>query len=269
MIIQFLMNEEHLTNAEKSISHYLLNKENNINHLTSSELGKLSYTSQAAVTRLYKKLGYKNFREFLSRLIIERKEFFSFSEIEEDRPEDYLATFEDVQGVITSLYLKSIMRTNSKLDKNVINRLVNYLMSAQTIDVYGQGVSESSAKQLVYKLQSLGLPCAYQMHLIPKYIENMRNTKQHVAIIFCVDESRVSMRELASLMKERGIYTLTVTCHASDPILEMTSDYLMFDTSTFTDVDHLTSTFSAEYVTNIIYATLFYRIGLEKYKNNL
>ena len=97
----------------------------------------------------------------------------------------------------------------------------------------------------------------------------MRNTKQHVAIIFCVDESRVSMRELASLMKERGIYTLTVTCHARDPILEMTSDYLMFDTSTFTDVDHLTSTFSAEYVTNIIYATLFYRIGLEKYKNNL
>ena len=59
-----------------------------------------------------------------------------------------------------------MMRTNAKLDKNVMTRLVNYILSAQTIDIYGQGIAETTAKQLVFKLQSLGLPCSYQMHLI-------------------------------------------------------------------------------------------------------
>ena len=264
MIIQILRNEEALTNAEKSIARYLLNKENDINHLTSSELGRVSFTSQAAVTRLYKKLGYSNFREFLSRLIIERKEYFSFSEIQEDRPEDYLTSFEDIQGVISSLYMKSMLRTNAKLDKNALNRLVNYILASQNIDVYGQGISEVNAKQLAYKIQTLGFPCACQMHLIPKYIENIKNTKQHVSIIFCVEKSRDSMRKLVGLMKEKGIYSVVITCHEKDPIIGIASDTLLFDASSFNDVEHLTSTFSAEYVTNIIYASLVSRRVLTK-----
>ena len=71
MIIEHLLDDNNLTNTEKSIAQFLLNKDQKINNLTSSELGKQSYTSQAAVTRLYKKLGFNNFREFLSTLILE------------------------------------------------------------------------------------------------------------------------------------------------------------------------------------------------------
>ena len=70
MIIEHLLDDNNLTNTEKSIAQFLLNKDQKINNLTSSELGKQSYTSQVAVTRLYKKLGFNNFREFLSTLIL-------------------------------------------------------------------------------------------------------------------------------------------------------------------------------------------------------
>lgn len=73
MIIEHLLDDNNLTNTEKSIAQFLLNKDQKINNLTSSELGKQSYTSQAAVTRLYKKLGFNNFREFLSTLILEKE----------------------------------------------------------------------------------------------------------------------------------------------------------------------------------------------------
>lgn len=269
MIIHELKKEDALTNTEKSIAKYLLDKENNINHLTSSELGRLTFTSQAAVTRLCKKLGYSNFREFLSRLIIERKEYFSFSAINEEHPEEYLASFEDIQGVISSLYMKSMMRTNAKLDKNVMTRLVNYILSAQNIDIYGQGIAETTAKQLVYKLQSLGLPCSYQMHLIDKYVENMKNPKRHVSIIFCVEPSRITIQGLVSKMKDKGIYTIAIVGHANDPIIQYVNDALYFDISSFTDVEYLTATFSAEYVSNIIYSTIVYRKVLVNNEDNL
>ena len=269
MIIHFLNKEDHLTNAEKSIAKYLLDKENNINHLTSSELGRLSFTSQAAVTRLYKKLGYRNFREFLSRLIIERKEYFSFGSINDQHPEKYLASLEDIQGIISSLYMKAMMRTNAKLDKNVMTRLVNYILSAQTIDIYGQGIAETTAKQLVFKLQSLGLPCSYQMHLIDKYIENMRNPKRHVSIIFCIEPSRTTIQGLVRKMKEKGMYTLAIVGYSDDPIIELVSDTLYFDISSFNDIEHLTSTFSAEYVANIIYSSIVYRKVLMNNEDNL
>lgn len=51
MIIEHLLDDNNLTNTEKSIAQFLLNKDQKINNLTSSELGKQSYTSQAAVTR--------------------------------------------------------------------------------------------------------------------------------------------------------------------------------------------------------------------------
>ncbi|MFQ7173555.1 MAG: MurR/RpiR family transcriptional regulator [Thomasclavelia ramosa] len=79
MIIEHLLDDNNLTNTEKSIAQFLLNKDQKINNLTSSELGKQSYTSQAAVTRLYKKLGFNNFREFLSTLILERNDYLKYN----------------------------------------------------------------------------------------------------------------------------------------------------------------------------------------------
>ena len=55
-----------LTESEKQIAHYLLEKSHYINQLTCEELGKVSFTSQSSVSRLCKKLGFITFREFLT-----------------------------------------------------------------------------------------------------------------------------------------------------------------------------------------------------------
>ena len=43
MIIEHLLDDNNLTNTEKSIAQFLLNKDQKINNLTSSELGKQLY----------------------------------------------------------------------------------------------------------------------------------------------------------------------------------------------------------------------------------
>lgn len=76
MIIEKLLDEKNLTESEKQIAHYLLEKSHYINQLTCEELGKVSFTSQSSVSRLCKKLGFITFREFLTSLMIERNEYF-------------------------------------------------------------------------------------------------------------------------------------------------------------------------------------------------
>ena len=52
MIIENLINENNLTETEKHLAHYLLDKNNDLEGITSTELGKRSFTSQPAVTRI-------------------------------------------------------------------------------------------------------------------------------------------------------------------------------------------------------------------------
>ena len=154
MIIEHLLDDNNLTNTEKSIAQFLLNKDQKINNLTSSELGKQSYTSQAAVTRLYKKLGFNNFREFLSTLILERNDYLKYNDLPTEHPEQYFTSLEDTEKVIASLYEKAMIQTNRLLDKNVVNRVCNRILSASFIDIYGIGLSDTIAKEMCFKLQS-------------------------------------------------------------------------------------------------------------------
>ncbi len=263
MIINQLINNSNLTQSEQQIAQYLLNKDNDIRNLTSCELGKITFTSQGSVTRLYKKLGIKNYRTFISTLIIEREEYFKYNYINNDNPGQYFTSLEDIQKVIFGLYEQTIHHTNLLLDKNVITRLCNRIISASVIDIYGIGISDIIAKQLSFKLQALGLPSRYFNGINELYIKNMKNKKSNVSILITLGGKNEIILKLAKLLKQNNIYTVLLTGKDENKEnINLCSDYIIFDTSIFEDVDSMISIFSAEYVVNIIYASLIYRIQL-------
>ena len=55
MILEKLSQQDNFTETERTIANYLLDTNNSIVGMTSSKLGEVTYTSQAAVVRLYKK----------------------------------------------------------------------------------------------------------------------------------------------------------------------------------------------------------------------
>lgn len=269
MIIEHLLDDNNLTNTEKSIAQFLLNKDQKINNLTSSELGKQSYTSQAAVTRLYKKLGFNNFREFLSTLILERNDYLKYNDLPTEHPEQYFTSLEDTEKVIASLYEKAMIQTNRLLDKNVVNRVCNRILSASFIDIYGIGLSYTIAKEMCFKLQSLGLPCSYQNGINIKYIDNMQQHQSNVSILITTTGDNNLIKEIAKILKNRNVYTVGILGKKGKDLIQLCHDYLLFDTSLFEDIDSLCATFSAEYVINILYATLLYRLELSNYMHYL
>ena len=61
-------------------------------------------------------------------------------------------------------------KTNVLLDKNVITRICNRLLNATYIDVYAIGIDDIIWKQLVYRLQSLGLLTTLHDTFNQKYV---------------------------------------------------------------------------------------------------
>lgn len=99
-------------------------------------------------------------------MILERNDYLKYNDLPTEHPEQYFTSLEDTEKVIASLYEKAMIQTNRLLDKNVVNRVCNRILSASFIDIYGIGLSDTIAKEMCFKLQSLGLPCSYQMVLI-------------------------------------------------------------------------------------------------------
>lgn len=226
--------------------------------MTSSELGRKSYTSQAAVTRFYKKLGFKTYREFLSTLIIERHDYFK-NHIFDDDLWQYFASLEDTKGVLTSLYEQTIIQTNLLLDQNAMTRVCNRIMSAMFIDIYGMGISDATAKQMTFKLQSRGLSCLYHSDLNEAYIRNISFPQRHVSILISINDHNEIMKTLAKILKEKKIYTVGIFDKKTKDMQQMCNDCLLFDTSVFEDMKNMCSMVAVDYVINIIYSSLIYR----------
>ena len=74
MIIERIKRQDGFTSADRAIAEYILEKASYTLSLTSTELGKAADTSQSAVIRFCKKLGYSSYRSFMIDLAEEFKD---------------------------------------------------------------------------------------------------------------------------------------------------------------------------------------------------
>ncbi len=125
MIIEQLKDEKHLTDSEKLIANYILDKSNNINNMASTHLAKATFTSQSTVVRLYQKMGFKSYREFMTVLAIEREDYFKSNNVLNNNVGNTFSSYDEAQAVLTKIYEKTIANTNLKIDRNKMIRICN------------------------------------------------------------------------------------------------------------------------------------------------
>lgn len=236
---------------------YLI-KKNNIENLTSTELGNRSYSSQSTVIRLYKKLGLNNYREFMTKLAIEKKEYRRAEDILNGLPFQKFASYEDTKNTVIQLYEKILIETNLLIDQNTMIRISNRLMSASSIDIYGIGISGNVAEQMAFKLQSTGCcsNCSYQNGLNYYYIQNMNNYQSNVSVLFSLTGSNETMLNIAKILKEKGIYTISITAKTETELIQLCQENLFFGNLDYQNIDVMCSIFAAEYLVNFIYSLI-------------
>lgn len=259
MIIEKLIEQVNLSETEKQIALYILDKENNIDALTSVELGRRSYTSQSAVTRLYKKLGLKTYREFISKIIVERNEYFKAIEFDVEQMRGTVSSYEGIQKMISQLYAQTMRDTNRLLDKNVIIRLCNRLLSSKMLDIYAVGCNESLAAHFSYKLQLLGITCSLHNSYNPQYIQYNQNQSKRVSLIIVSNHVNDTIISIAKLLKEKNMYTVALCPKSEKELMFLAYEYIHFSVMCNEDYENICTCFAVEYVLDVICSILLSR----------
>ena len=70
-LIQRMKNQQTMTERERDICNYILEHPEKVESISSRELGHVTFTSAASVTRLCQKLGMKGFPEFKIQFVRE------------------------------------------------------------------------------------------------------------------------------------------------------------------------------------------------------
>lgn len=143
--------------SEQKIAIYLVGNLNDVVGLSVEELANRSYSSQAAVVRLCKKLGFRGYREFslqlASELAVARRDRSRGWECPEIRAGDKAG---NVIESVCRRNMRAIEDTVTLIEPDQVELAAAKLFSARRVDVYAVAASHLAALDAQQKLMRIG-----------------------------------------------------------------------------------------------------------------
>ena len=137
-----------MTPVEKNIANFFLNNTEKCD-LSSRNIAKCLYVSEASLSRFAKKCGYKGYREL------------SFSyEKDLEYEQSGIPIHKDVNHFAKKIYgyYQNILRENcERVDEQQVRRIAEMLDNCRRVIIYGVGSSGIAAREIQFRFMRLGL----------------------------------------------------------------------------------------------------------------
>ena len=224
--------------------------------MTSSKLEEITYTSQAAVVRFYKKLEIDKFRPFYALILEEAAKRKHLLEINYKEPIKKNMNAEEVISTMTSYYVNEIYDTKLCIDKNMIQRLYNRLNSAKSIEIYGMGSATFIVKQLTNKISSFGLQCQ-SVESLKEFRLRFSSTKEKVAIMISLDEDDTIINTMAGELSRDNIYMFGILGNNNEVLQNLCKEHIRVNHGE--NEQNISTLCSALFVVDVIYSMFLSR----------
>ena len=143
----------HMSKAERRVADYIVQNQDEVIHLTVSELADLTSVSNATVIRTCQRIGSGNYQDL--KITLAQEIVTPMQSINEE------LSFEDDPATILDKVFnterQALDYTRNNIDMKELLRAVDVLQNAGTIHVLGMGNSRAIAQDLEHKLLRLGL----------------------------------------------------------------------------------------------------------------
>ena len=209
MLLEQLRSEKEFTNHEKDVAKFILENLDRIPEMSASEVAKGSFTSKATVIRLGKKLGLSGYQEFRIKLVEEISQKNRIDRLLENEPITGKSSYEDIIKTLPVLYDKAVTNTRLTLNKNSINRIMNYIRRAECIDIYGEGISYILAQAAAFKFSTLGVESSAYESINAHYLA-ARKHKKMVAFLISFTGARSIIRRAQYLREATNNYIVGI-----------------------------------------------------------
>ena len=231
-----------LSKSEKLVADYILKNKLTASDLTISELSKKTNVSCSTINRLALNLGYDGYKEFIKSLYLnahnDEKELNKHI-YDVDIDDDFNLSIKEVASLVCSLNIEAITNTYKMLDMKTLNKVIKLIDKAQRVVIFALSGSIVVAKDMLFKLERLGIACQVSDNYHSLLANASTLKKNELAVFISYSGNTKEVIEAAKLAKETEATVVGITMVGNNQLSKLV-DYSIQHSS----VDRGIKTFS-------------------------
>ena len=212
------------TPSDKKIADFIVDNPRLVLNSNTQQLASMVDTSQSAIIRFVKKIGYKGYVDL--KLDIAKSLEADANQIEDE----VIRGGESTQTIVSKSknnVLSAVEKTFALLDDEVIENSIKYLVEAGDIYLAGVGSSGLVCEDFLYKLQRAGQKAYYQRdaHTNLALITNIKKDD----ILVCISYSGTTKEVIiaADYAKNIGAKVITITKGSNTRLSKLSDQVLL------------------------------------------
>lgn len=212
-----------LNNVEKRIAKSILENPRDIIHFSITELADCSSASEATVSRLCRKLGYKGYQDLKINLA---SSFINpIENIHQQINKD-----DDAFIVLNKLLDSSVYSLENTMKMNrleEIERSLKLILKADQIMFFGMGGSRTLAYDAYHKFIRTGIRCVYHTDSHWQAMFAAMSAENDVVMAFSNSGSNKDLAESLEIAKNHGAKVILITGNAKSPLVKLSDVVLI------------------------------------------
>ena len=210
-----------LTTTEQIVADYILQNSSAVIHMPIDTFAKNAGVVKSAIIRCCKSLGFEGYSDMKIALAME------VSKNKKLNYTPYIERSDDAGAILDKIFsanVKTLHDTAERMNRDVLQKAVDLLDSANVIYIYAIGTSAGIAGEFQYRLMQIG-KTAICVNDVPSMKVSTLNIKEgDVAIGLSHTGRTVATIEALQLAKESGAKTLCITSYPGSEITQ-NADY--------------------------------------------
>lgn len=207
-----------LTATEKKVADYILKNCDRVITMSVAEFAENASVANSAIIRCCKSLGFEGYAELKMALAME------LSKNKQLNYTPYIYPTDDAAAILDKIFsanVKTLHDTAEKLDRVLLQNVVDLLDQAHATYIYGIGTSAAIVSDFQYRIMQLGYTVFCYTDVPSMKISTLNIRKGDVAIGISHSGRTIATIEVLELAKANGADTVCITSYPGSPITKV------------------------------------------------
>lgn len=224
-LLQELRESHALTDREIDLRDYLLNNPERVPHMSCRQLGEVTYTSAATVTRFCKKFDCAGWPDFKLRFVGDLKTGYN----QEHKGAVQLSERENMVTLLQKIsdsYNHALETTHKELSLSQLLRIQKLLLKNLYIDFYAYDTNIHLARYASSQFFHAGKIAAAYSETDVQVLSTLTAPPGHLAILISHTGENLKLIELARLLRRNGTKMIIITSKKETTLGKIADEFL-------------------------------------------
>lgn len=258
-ILEKLHYKENFTPTEQSIITYLIENIHCISEMTIQQLALTTHSSNAAIIRICKKIGYSGFKDFKLALAIELESLkFVNQSVDFSTPFYQEESTGEIINDLSSLYKETIQLIQSQIRIQDYEKMSHIMMKSQRIFIFAIGDTRITAMNFINKLIKINI---YPILATENYEEiamTYNMTHQDCALFISYNGINEQFKTCVQILNKNHVPILMISANDQNPLIPFCqSTILIPDKEDYFKIGTFYSQISFQFILTILYSLIY------------